>query len=135
MTEAQVRTRRRVVLVYLYLLFVLWPVYRVLTYGQIQTEGGLRLANCAFVALALGGQLGFMWFCTLDARLVGKVLPQLARIGVFFGWPLAVPIYLIWARRLKGLGLLLLHGFLMLVVSVASALIALCLHGGPQAFA
>jgi len=135
MTEAQVRTRRRVVLVYLYLLFVLWPVYRVLTYGQIRTEGGLRLAGCAFVALALGGQLGFMWFCTLDARLVGKVLPQLARIGIFIGWPLAVPIYLIWARRLKGLGLLLLHGFLMLVVSVASALVTLYLHGGPQAFA
>ena len=135
MTEAQVRSRRRVVLVYLYVLFVLWPVYRVLTYGQIRTEGGLRLAGCAFVALALGSQLGFMWFCTLDARLVGKVLPQLARIGIFIGWPLAVPIYLIWARRLRGLGLLLLHGFLMLVVSVASALIALCLHGGPQAFA
>jgi hypothetical protein len=90
MTERQLKTRRRIVLVYLYSLFALWPVYRVLTNVPIETERGMRIASCAFVALALGGQLGFMWFCTLDARLVGKTLPQLARIGIFFGWPLGV---------------------------------------------
>ncbi len=134
MTERQLKTRRRIVLVYLYSLFALWPVYRVLTNVPIETERSMRIASCAFVALALGGQLGFMWFCTLDARLVGKTLPQLGRIGIFFGWPLGVPIYLVWARRFKGVGLLLLHGVLLFLVSCSAAIAMLYLRYGPQAF-
>ncbi len=71
-----------------------------------------------------------MWYCTADARLVGKPLIQLAKLGIFFGWPVAVPIYLLWARGMKGLGLLLLHGFLLLLVAVLSVLIsALLIYG------
>lgn len=134
MTEREVRTRRRIVVLYLYGLSALWAVYSVLTYAPAQTESGLRVASCAFVALALGSQLGFMWFCTLDARLVGKPLPQLARIGIFLGWPLGVPMYLVWARRFKGVGLLLLHGAGLLLISVVAVLITLYLRGGLQAF-
>ena len=75
-----------------------------------------------------------MWFCTLDARLVGKPLPQLARIGIFCGWPLGVPIYLVWARRFKGVGLLLLHGVLLFLVSCGAAIAMLYLRYGPEAF-
>jgi len=135
MTERQIRTRRRMVLVYLYSLFVLWPVHRVLTDAPIQTESGMRIAGNTFLALALATQLGFMWFCTLDAGLVGKPLPQLARIGIFIAWPLGVPIYLVWARRFKGVGLLLLHGFGLFLVFLTIYLIVSYLHYGPQAFA
>jgi hypothetical protein len=133
-TERQLRIRRRIVLLYLYCLWALWAVYRVLTEAPVATESGLRMASCAFVALALGSQLGFMWFCTLDARLVGKPLPQLARIGIFLGWPLGVPIYLVWARRFRGVGLLLLHGAGLFLISAIAVLIPLYLRDGSPAF-
>lgn len=120
MTECQIRTRRRIVLVYIYSLSVLWAVHAVLADAPIRTESGMRIAGNTFLALALASQLGFMWLCTLDARLVGKTLPQLARIGIFVAWPLGVPIYLVWARRFKGLGLFLLHGILWLLVFVVA---------------
>ena len=74
------------------------------------------------MTLALARQLGFMWFCTLDAKLVGKPLLRLARVGIFLGWPVGVPVYLLWARRLSGLGVLLLHGFLLVLVLGGSML-------------
>lgn len=116
MADQQLRTRRRIVLCYLYGLSALWAVYCVLTASPVETASGVRLAGHTFLALGLAGQLGFMWFCTLDARLVVKPLPQLARIGIFLTWPIAVPIYFVWARQFKGLGLLLLHGVLWILL-------------------
>ena len=135
MTERQLKTRRRIVLVYLYSLWSLWGLHAALTSVPLQTESGMRIAGYTFLALALAAQLGFMWLCTLDARLVGKPLMQLARIGIFIAWPLGVPIYLIWARRLRGLGLLLLHGFLLLLVYAVTWFTVLYIRYGPQAFA
>ena len=135
MTERQLKVRRRIVLVYVYCLWTLWMVHGVLTGAPIQTESGMRIAGNTFLILVLAGQLGFMWFCTLDAKLVGKPLPQLARQGIFFGWPLGVPIYLVWARRWRGVGLLLLHGFLLLLIFLATYLIGFYLRYGAQAFA
>lgn len=132
MTERQLRTRRRVVLLYLYCLSALWAVHSVFTEVPIETESGTRIAGNTFLALVLSGQLGFMWFCTLDARLVGKALPQLARIGIFFGWSLGVPIYLVWARRFRGVGILLLHGALLFLVFVITGLTVFYLRYGPQ---
>lgn len=134
MIEQRLKIRRRIVLFYLYSLSAFWVVYRVLTDTPVRTEGGMRMASSAFVALVLASQLGFMWFCTLDARLVGKPLPQLARIGVFIAWPIGVPIYLVWARRLRGVGVLLLHGFLWLLVFVIAWLAVSYLRYGSQAF-
>ena len=135
MTERQLKVRRRKVLAYLYCLWMLWGIHRVFTAVPIETESGTRIAGNTFLALALAGQLGFMWFCTVDAQVVGKPLPQLARIGIFCGWPLGVPIYLVWARRWRGVGMLLLHGFLLLLIYMATGLIGLYLRYGHQAFA
>ncbi len=122
MTERQVGSRRRVVLIYLYSLFALSGVHTALTRTLAQTDSGLRIAENTLVALALARQLGFMWFCTLDAKLVGKPLLRLARVGIFLGWPVGVPVYLLWARRLRGLGLLVLHGFVLILVAAVSML-------------
>lgn len=52
--------------------------------------------------------------CLIDARLLGRRLVCPARLGLLFAWPLAVPIYLIWARGWRGLvAALLLGGFLV----------------------
>lgn len=135
MTEQQIRKRRRIVLVYLYGLFAGWGFYAVLTMESPETESGLRLAGHAWLALTLATQLGFMWFCTFDGKLVGKPLPQLARIGVFLGWPLGVPVYLLWARGIRGLAMLLLHGFLLFLLFVTTALVLAYLYLGPDWFA
>ena len=81
--------------------------------------------------LAIPTCLCFMWLCTVDAKLVGKPLIQLAKLGIFLGWPVGVPIYLLWARGIRGLGLLLLHGFLLLLASICAMLaVGYILFGG-----
>ncbi len=134
MTERQLRARRRIVLIYLYCLWGLWGVYGAFTAAPIETESEMRLASNTFLAMALAGQLGFMWFCTLDARLVGKSLPRLARFGIFLFPPYGVPIYLVWARRWRGVGLLLLHLVLLHVVLGGVYLIVLYLCYGSSVF-
>jgi len=135
MTMQQLKSRRRIVLVYLYCLFAAWGAFAALTVEPPKTESAMRLAGIAWVALAIGTSLGFMWFCTLDGKLVGKPIPQLARIGLFVGWPLGVPIYLLWARRLRGLLVLLLHGILLSLLSMATALILAYVYLGPEWYA
>jgi hypothetical protein len=49
--------------------------------------------------------------CIVDSRLVGRPIVQSVHWIMFFTWPLAVPIYLIYSRGfLRGVGLFLLHG-------------------------
>lgn len=122
MNEQRLRTQRRAILVSLYLLLV-W--YGAVTAGMSHFPSADRSPD--FVAridllLTIPTSLCFMWLCTVDSRLVGKPLIQLARIGIFLGWPIGVPIYLLWARGIRGLGLLLLHGFLMLLTALGTVL-------------
>ncbi len=118
MDERQLRRERRAILVFLYVLFALWGAYdgtiSNLPPAQFQPDFAMRVNLLLSIPLCLG----FMWFCTVDAKLAGKPLIQLAKLGIFLGWPIGVPIYLVWARGLKGLGLLLLHGFLLLSITV-----------------
>jgi hypothetical protein len=85
--------------------------------------------------LGLSTCLAFAWFCSVDGRLAGKPLLQLAKVGIFFGWPVGVPIYLLWARGVRGLGFLLLHGFLLLGVLLCAALLTNYLLSGNPFFA
>jgi hypothetical protein len=136
MTEQQLRTKRRITLVYLYALSALWGVFRALTIEPILTESAERLYNGVWLMLALGTQLGFMWFCSADAKLVGKSLLRLAKIGIFLGWPIGVPIYAIWARGIvRGLGMVLLHGILLLLTFMCVAILAILVYRGPAWFA
>jgi hypothetical protein len=64
--------------------------------------------------------LGSMWFCTADARLASRPLIPLARVGIFLGWPVGVPIYLLSVRGIRGLGVLLLHACLLFLVLMCS---------------
>jgi hypothetical protein len=131
MAEQQFRTRRRITLIYLYGLSALWGVYRALTLDPLPTESAEGLSNGVFLMLALGTQLGFMWFCSVDARFVGRSLLRLAKIGIFLGWPIGVPIYAIWARGiLRGLGMVLLHGFLLFLTCAGFAVLTVLVHGG-----
>ncbi len=67
--------------------------------------------------------LGFMWFCSVDAKLAGKPLIQLAKLGIFLGWPIGVPLYLLWARGPRGFVTLVLHGTLLFLLLMVSGLV------------
>jgi hypothetical protein len=127
MTGNQLRARRRIVLVYIYVIWVIWGVLAAAMVEPARTEATTRVDERAFLIVGLACQLGFMWFCTVDARLAGRPLLRLARIGIFFGWPLGVPIYLFWAHGLRGLATLALHALSLTLVFIASGVLTLLL--------
>jgi hypothetical protein len=49
------------------------------------------------------------YWCIVDGRVVGHPILTSFYWLMFFLWPVAVPIYLIWTRGLRGLGFALLH--------------------------
>ncbi len=135
MTERQLRRQRLVVLVSLYLLFASLGAYTAATSDPSRI--GLRPEAGARVELLLGLStcLAFAWFCGVDSKLAGKPLLQLAKVGIFFGWPIGVPIYLLWAHGIRGLKFLLLHGFLLFLVSMCAAMVTSYILLGDPFFA
>jgi hypothetical protein len=74
----------------------------------------------AHFILVIPLSLGSLWFCSADAKLAGKTLVEMARLGIFFLWPVGVPVYLLWARSIRGLGILLLHGLPLCLIWISS---------------
>lgn len=122
------RRQRRNALVYLYAVFLLMGVLRGLLWFSADEGASLRVQLLFAIAISLG----FMWYCTADARLLGRPLLPIARVGIFILWPAGVPIYLLWVRRLKGLGLLLLHGISLLLTYAATFLVTAYLAYGER---
>ena len=61
-------------------------------------------------------------FCILDAKILGKNLARSFYWLIFFTWPLAVPLYLMWSRGWKGLLWAFVHAFgLIVVIGISSA--------------
>ncbi len=116
--ELRWRRQRLRAMLYLYMVFLLSGVLVGLLWRLSDTSVFVRVRLLSEIATSLG----FVWFCSADARLVGRPLLPLARVGIFLFWPAGVPIYLLWARRFRGLGLLLLHGVLLFLVYVTPAL-------------
>jgi hypothetical protein len=91
--EANLRRRRRRALAVLYVAFLLIGARGGFLIGLPDSKlppGFLARPN---LLLAILVSLGSTWFCTADAKLLGKPIIQLARIGTFLLWPAA-------ARRL-----------------------------------
>ena len=49
--------------------------------------------------------------CIADSKLIARPMPHAAKWVMFFFWPIAVPIYLIWSRRARGFLYILVHLF------------------------
>ncbi len=123
MDENKLRKQRRAVLIFLYILYLLVGVYTGLIANLPATKFHPDFAMRVYLLQAIPISLGFMWFCTVDARLAGKPLIQLAKLGIFLGWPLGVPLYLLWARGLRGFVTLVLHGTLLFLLLAVSTLV------------
>ena len=116
------KRRRRAALVVLYVSFALWGAIIGLAAGPESDRLPPAFWPRVNLFVAITAGLGAMWFCSSDARLVGRPLIDLARQGIFIGWPLGIPLYLLWARGIRGLGVLLLHGVLLFLLFVGVAL-------------
>jgi len=72
------------------------------------------------------------WWAILDARHRGHPIPLLARPWFVLFAPFAVPGYVIWSRRLRGAGYVVLHGVAWYALSTAAMHIAGTLTYGDQ---
>jgi hypothetical protein len=129
-TEAKWRRQRRWAIIFLYMGFGLAGARAGLLAGLPESRLSVGLVARTDLLVALFCSLGSMWFCTLDSRLSGKPIIQLAKLGIFLLWPVGVPVYLLWAHRLRGLGLLLLHGCGVCLTALATAIVTACLLYG-----
>jgi len=68
------------------------------------------------LAVALLASIAVTKCCAMDSRLIGKPLPRTARWVMFFTWPLAAPVYLVWSRGWAGLAWLAVHFVAVTVV-------------------
>lgn len=132
--QDRLRRQRRNALVFLYLAFSLTGALDGFTLGGPVEDFHPDFVLHVGLLTGLLLSLGFLCWCTTDARLIDRPLIEMARLGIFFGWPVGVPIYLLWARGLRGFGLLLLHGFLLLITLVCSMLAVGYLFYGAEAF-
>ncbi len=99
----------------LYALAALWGVAQ----ARAPVNGVLYMLAALSMALA-----ATLWAVN-DARCRGKWLPHIVQFLMLLTWPLALPIYLVLSRKLRGVGLAILHAvalyavmFLMLNVTL-----------------
>jgi hypothetical protein len=102
--------RRRFLIAMFYVAAVIWGVHAAIGHPSI-----LDVVLPVFTAFLATSA------CVADAELLGNPLALSIQGFMFFTWPIAVPIYLIWTRRFLGLAFVLAHAFCL----VFSLLIAI----------
>src|SRR5271157_2809879 len=115
---------RRILGLSLYALAVVWGLVQ-FCYPIDQVLYLLFAATFAFT---------ITYWCIVDGRIAGRPILHSFYWLIFFLWPLAVPIYLIWARRLRGLGFALLHAIGLYGVCFLAFHLAGCLIYGNAWF-
>ena len=124
MSEDSRPTLRRSIGVSLYVLAAAWGISQALS----PTNGLLYLLLCAAIASAMTG------WCVVDSRILGRPLLPVLQMITFCTWPVAVPIYLVWSRRLRGLGLAVLHAVGLAAVYLIAFWLAIFIVYGSAAF-
>ncbi len=75
------------------------------------------------------------WWAVIDARRRGRPIPLLARPWFFLGAAAMVPGYIVWSRRWRGAGWIVLHAVLWMVLASAVMIAGnLLLLGGQVPF-
>ena len=60
------------------------------------------------------------YWCVVDSRMRRSPIVTSLHWVIFFTWPIAVLIYLIWSRRFRGVGLALAHGIGLFAVALGA---------------
>lgn len=81
-------------------------------------DGDARLRLALFrLALKTGVCVSLSLWCLYDGRIRGKPLSRIGVAVVFLLAPIAVPVYLIWSRGIRGLWTLLLFASAILAAA------------------
>ncbi len=91
---------RRMAAVLLYVLAVAFGVGQALQWDSRVVSLLLPFAVASAVTL----------WCVVDSHIRARPILTSLQFLVFITWPVAVPIYLIWSRRLRGIVLAVVHG-------------------------
>ena len=70
-------------------------------------------------------------WCVVDSRILGRPMLRVTHEMTFLIWPAAVPLYLIWSRRFRGLGITLLHAVGLTVICTVAFIVTALLKYGP----
>ena len=100
---------RKFYVVTLYVATVAWGIVQVFS-----QHGGIQ-----YIISLIFGLTATLWTVS-DARQRGRPILHIVQFFILVSWPIAVPIYLIWSRGKRGVGLLLLHGVGLSIASYAS---------------
>lgn len=61
--------------------------------------------------------------CRVDSKILGKPLPHSFQLLIVLLGPFALPIYLISTRQGRGIKIILLHSFILLVILTVLAIL------------
>ncbi|MGQ0636786.1 MAG: hypothetical protein ACT4QC_19415 [Planctomycetaceae bacterium] len=100
-----------------YLGFATICAHALLTSQRSRIDIFLALVVATFVSLA----------CVADARILRRPLACPVRAALFFFWPIALPVYLLWSRGWWGLAIVLIHGTVGFGVVMICAIAAVLL--------
>lgn len=96
-------------------------LYVVLLYLGVYLDGFVQAIQLRLVLPPLSplfnlyvGSVAATW-TVMDAPPRGLFIPRGWRLFILVFWPFVLPMYLIWSRGLKGIGLCVLHIFAMTV--------------------
>jgi hypothetical protein len=123
MDENDLERQRRTVLAFLYVLSLLLGVWAGVVCNLPLTKLHPAVVVRVSSLLLIPFCLGCAWFCTVDAKLVDRYLVPLAKLGIFLSPAIGVPLYLRWARGLRGLVTVTLHGALLLLLWAVSTIV------------
>ncbi|MEE8450726.1 MAG: hypothetical protein V3R99_02395 [Thermoguttaceae bacterium] len=71
------------------------------------------------------------FWCVVDSRILGRPMLRVLQMLTFFTWPIAVPLYLVWSRRLRGVGLVFLHALGLMATLFIVFYVTIVLAYGP----
>lgn len=104
--EAEYRSPRRCLFGSVLLLWFAIGAVNGLAVADTSGEGfwfAFQTVNCVLLTL----------WCSTDGKSRGIHLFHAWELFVFFGWPVAIPIYFLWSRGLRGIGNVLLFYLLL----------------------
>jgi len=112
MLVKDLRRYRIFLIVLVYLIMVMMGIRLGISYGEMSKEREI------FYSLALG--LVLTQICIVDSRIVGKPLSIFSYWLILIFYGIAVPICIIRARGLSGLGILVAYFAGMILVQIIS---------------
>lgn len=108
-----------------------WPAHTIIfligwyTLGAIAGVRAIYASGSGLDALLPIGYAACLGsWVVADARRRGHPIPMLSESWVFIMAVFVAPVYLVWSRKWRGVGLLALHFFAWLAVAATAGLIA-----------